>query len=110
MDRTEDNTQITITRRKWTKEEIEKLKELAPTGIGSKKIGGILGRTEKAILYEAFKLGIKIKRHSPPPSWSSMTKDEEEKMWELWGKGYSITQISKKLGRSENTIRRKMEE
>ena len=51
----------------WKAGEDAKLRELAPTGIGSHEIAKIIGRTQSAVRSRAEKLGVSIARSAPPP-------------------------------------------
>lgn len=57
---------MSITR--WTKEETERLKEMAEAGKSRKKIAKALGRTEHAVDMKLFRLGIQIRRKNR--SWT----------------------------------------
>lgn len=82
----------------WTKEEEERLIELAKK-YKLQKIANILNRSETSIYLKARKMGLTFKKNRR--KW---TKEEEQEFEELWGT-MKIEQLSKKLDRSVYSLK-----
>jgi hypothetical protein len=80
-------------RRKWTKEEENKLKQLYNEEIPVKEIAETLGRTGSAIRNKAYKMGITNPKN--------FTSEEIEYIKENY-KSYNLREIAKKIGREDN--------
>jgi hypothetical protein len=87
--------------KKWTEEEIMKLKELASKGYNYIEIAKILSRSVHSVRIKAKSLGI---RRKPYKGW---TEEEVNKLKELL-KSYSLSEIAKILGRTKSSIATKV--
>jgi DNA-binding CsgD family transcriptional regulator len=87
--------------KKWTEEEIAKLKELASKGYNYIEIAKVLGRSVHSVRIKARQLGI---RKQTRKLW---TKEEEERLKELL-KRYSLSEIARILDRTRSSVASKV--
>jgi DNA-binding CsgD family transcriptional regulator len=87
--------------KKWTEEEITKLRELVSKGYNYIEIAKILGRSVHSVRIKARQLGIRKQTYK---QWS---KEEEERLKELL-KRHSLSEIARILGRTKSSVASKV--
>lgn len=94
-------------RHKWTDEELAELKELVETGFHYEDIARHFGVTQASITIAARKQGLSNGLTSTKRSHVAWNADEVRVLTRMYEGGDAVTDICEKLGRSEQSVRRK---
>jgi hypothetical protein len=107
--------------KKWSKYEVEKLKELLSEGLTQKQIAQVLSRTHKSVIGKAKQLGLRTNPNTLKNMWREFgkfgwvkrpvrktgrlwTKEEIEKLRMLYFNGTPVVEIAKQLNRTPSAI------
>lgn len=89
---------------RWTKNDVQALKQLAEAGLKPKAIAVELGRTRRAVMHKAARHGIKFVGIVSPKPFSI---EETEELTRLFSMKQTLEQIAVALDRPTGSIRAK---
>ena len=84
--------------RRWNPHEEELLREMISQGLKKKEIAEKMGRTPKSVYARAYQLGL-VKFHRRGEKSKEWSKEEDEKLRELYSKGVPASEIARILNR-----------
>ncbi len=86
--------------KRWTEEEIQRLKELKSKGMTMLEVAVELNRPLNSVMTKAYLLGF-VKRHTSRHSW---TREEEDKIIKFMEQNTTVEEISEQLKLPRQTV------
>lgn len=84
----------------WTRDEDQYIADQVSYGTSTSTIAQVLGRTRRAVLWRALKIGVTTVRKD-----LDFARHEDQVLIEMYAAGASISQVARKLSRTETGVR-----